>query len=79
MRHELIIPSTSDGALAVTVTQWIKTLGDSVTKDEDLVEVKTEKINLYVTAPANGRIVEVLASPGDILSVGEVIGYVEED
>ena len=77
MRYPLSIPRTADGALKVTILRWIKSAGDDVRKGEDLAEVKTEKISLYVTAPESGILAEILAQPGALVSVGEVIGYVE--
>ena len=77
MRYPLSVPRTADGALKVTVLRWLKSVGDDVLKGEDLAEVKTEKISLYITAPESGKLSEILAQPGTLVSVGEVIGYVE--
>lgn len=77
MRYPLSIPRTADGALKVTVLRWIKSVGDDVKKGEDLAEVKTEKISLYITAAESGKLTEILAQPGTLVAVGEVIGYVE--
>lgn len=77
MQYPLYVPRTADGALKVTVLRWLKSVGDDVRKGEDLAEVKTEKISLYITAPESGKLAEILASPGTLLSVGEVLGYVE--
>ena len=55
MRWEVRVPPTADGALQVTIRSWHMAVGDTVTKGADLVEAKTEKITLYVTAPANGK------------------------
>jgi len=78
MRYELRIPRTSDGSLAVTVLSWLKKVGEPVKKGEDLVEAKTEKITLYITAPADGHISEVLVTAGKAAGVGDLIGYLEE-
>ena len=78
MRHELVIPSTADGALAVTVLNWLKKVGEPVTAGEDLVEAKTEKITLYITAPVNGHVAEIIVGPNEVVGIGDVVGYVEE-
>jgi pyruvate/2-oxoglutarate dehydrogenase complex dihydrolipoamide acyltransferase (E2) component len=78
MLHKLIIPSTADGALKVTVLKWIKNVGDRVAKGEDLVELKTEKITLYVPAPCNGTLSEIVLAVGQQARVGDELGAVEE-
>jgi 2-oxoglutarate dehydrogenase E2 component (dihydrolipoamide succinyltransferase) len=78
MRHKVRVPPAADGALAVTIVAWLKDVGDEVTQGEDLVEATTEKINLYVIAPANGKLVEILSPVGEQARVGDVIGLVEE-
>lgn len=77
MQYPVSIPRTADGALKVTILRWIKAVGDDVRKGEDLVEAKTEKINLYATAPETGKLTEILIPAGQQVPVGEVIGYVE--
>jgi len=76
MQYPISVPRTADGALKVTILRWIKSVGDDVRKGEDLVEAKTEKINLYVTAPESGKLTEILISVGAQVPVGEVLGYV---
>ncbi len=77
MRYKVQVPPTADGALAVTIVAWLKEMGDEVTQGEDLIEATTEKINLYVIAPANGKLVEILAPVGEQAMVDDVIGFVE--
>lgn len=77
MQYPLSVPRTADGALKVTVLRWLKSVGDNVQKGEDLAEVKTEKISLYVTAPESGKLAEIVHQAGSMIPVGEVIGYVE--
>lgn len=77
MRYHIEIPPTSDGALDVTMVSWIKKVGDQVNKGEDLAEATTEKITLYVTAPAQGTLSEILVEVGKKVPVGTVIGVLE--
>lgn len=77
MRYDIVVPSTADGSLEVTIASWIKDVGSQVTQGADLVEATTEKITLYVTAPADGTLVEVLAPVGAKVRVGQVIGVME--
>jgi pyruvate/2-oxoglutarate dehydrogenase complex dihydrolipoamide acyltransferase (E2) component len=77
VRYDIEIPPTSDGALDVTIVSWIKNVGDQVKKGEDLAEATTEKITLYVTAPAQGTLSEIFVEVGSKVPVGTVIGALE--
>jgi pyruvate/2-oxoglutarate dehydrogenase complex dihydrolipoamide acyltransferase (E2) component len=77
MRYDIEIPPTADGSLEVTVVSWIKAVGDQVSKGQDLAEATTEKITLYVTAPAEGTLSEIIVAAGSKVKVGTVIGVLE--
>jgi pyruvate/2-oxoglutarate dehydrogenase complex dihydrolipoamide acyltransferase (E2) component len=77
LRYDIEIPPTADGALEVTVVSWIKEAGDRVSKGQDLAEATTEKITLYVTAPAEGTLSEIIVTAGSKVKVGTVIGVLE--
>lgn len=79
MRYDIVIPPTADGALEVTVVSWIKKAGDQVSKGQDLAEATTEKITLYVTAPVDGTLSEILVEAGSKVKVGTIIGVLEGD
>jgi 2-oxoglutarate dehydrogenase E2 component (dihydrolipoamide succinyltransferase) len=76
MEHKVVIPSTADGAHEVTITAWFRSPGERVQKGKDLVEAVTEKITLYVPAPVNGILKQILAPQGDKVRVGDVVGIV---
>jgi len=77
MLYDLVVPTTADGALKVTVAVWHKNVGEHVKKDEDVVEANTEKITLYVVAPADGVIEEILVPEGGEARVGDILGRVK--
>jgi len=77
MQYPLVVPRTSDGALKVTILRWNNSVGDDVRKGFDLVETKTEKITVYITVPENGKLTQILKQAGEVVDVGEVVGYVE--
>jgi 2-oxoglutarate dehydrogenase E2 component (dihydrolipoamide succinyltransferase) len=79
MRCNVTVPATADGALSVTITSWIRKVGERVQKGQDLVEATTEKIALYVPAPVDGVVAEILVPEGAKAKVGDVIGVVEGD
>jgi pyruvate/2-oxoglutarate dehydrogenase complex dihydrolipoamide acyltransferase (E2) component len=79
MLYDLVVPGTADGAHVVTISTWHKTVGEPVKAGEDVVEANTEKITLYVVAPADGVLEEILVPEGEEASVGDVLGRVQGD
>jgi 2-oxoglutarate dehydrogenase E2 component (dihydrolipoamide succinyltransferase) len=77
MLYKLVVPSTADGSLNVSVLNWRKKQGDPVIQGEDLIDIKTEKITLYVTSPCNGTLTEILINAGSQARVGDELGSVE--
>jgi 2-oxoglutarate dehydrogenase E2 component (dihydrolipoamide succinyltransferase) len=74
MRREVKIPL--DDEQQGIVLEWKKNELDWVVKDEDLVEVETEKAN--ITLPANGSgVLTVMKQKGEIVSGNDVLGYIE--
>lgn len=78
MNFDIVVPPTADGSAEVTIVSWLKEVGDSVNKGEDLAEATTEKINLYIPAPANGTLQEILVPIGEKARVGQVIGVMAD-
>jgi pyruvate/2-oxoglutarate dehydrogenase complex dihydrolipoamide acyltransferase (E2) component len=79
MRYEAVVPDAADGALEVEIKEWIYKVGESVTKGCDMVEAITEKITLYIVAPADGTVAEILVPEGSKVPIGTVVGVVEGD
>jgi len=61
------------------ISFWYKELGEEVEKDEDLVEILTDKAALTVTSPAHGKLIEIIAEEGDEVSFGDVLGIIEAE
>jgi pyruvate dehydrogenase E2 component (dihydrolipoamide acetyltransferase) len=61
-----------------TVLKWMKSVGDEVAVGDELVEIETDKANMVYESDAAGTLVEILASEGDTLPIGEVIAKVGE-
>jgi 2-oxoglutarate dehydrogenase E2 component (dihydrolipoamide succinyltransferase) len=57
---------------------WHKNVGDSVSRDELLVDIETDKVVLEVVAPANGVLAEVLKAEGETVESNEIIARIEE-
>jgi 2-oxoglutarate dehydrogenase E2 component (dihydrolipoamide succinyltransferase) len=76
---DVLVPPNEEGTRA-TVLRWCKHVGDTVAKDEPLVELETDKVTVEIPAPASGTLVEVLKQvndeviPDDVLARLSLIG-----
>lgn len=67
--------TVSEGSIAI----WYKQVGDSVKKDEALLDVETDKATLEIPAPVSGVISEINVSVGEIVDVGVVLAVISGD
>ncbi|MDQ3461164.1 MAG: 2-oxoglutarate dehydrogenase complex dihydrolipoyllysine-residue succinyltransferase [Deinococcota bacterium] len=77
MPVELKVPTVGESITEVEIGQWLKAEGDSVEKDEPLVEIETDKATVEVPAPSAGVLGKILKRAGEPAEVGEVIGHLE--
>ncbi len=75
---DILTPTLGESVSEATVAKWTKKAGDSVKKDELLVELETDKVSLEVVAPADGVLAEITAAEGDTVTAGAVLGKVTE-
>src|SRR5215208_8135127 len=71
---EITMPAMGESVSEGVILQWAKQPGDAVEADETIVEISTDKVDAEVPAPASGVMEEILANPGDTVTVGQVIG-----
>jgi 2-oxoglutarate dehydrogenase E2 component (dihydrolipoamide succinyltransferase) len=69
---DVLVPANEEGTRA-TVLRWCKQVGDTVTKDEPLVELETDKVTVEIPAPADGILIEVLKEANDEVNPDEVL------
>lgn len=79
MERTVMMPKLGMTMEEGTVLNWFYKEGDWVEKDEALVEVMTDKVNLEVESPFTGRLVHILAQEGDVLPVGTPIATLSDD
>ena len=78
MATTITMPQLGETVTEGTVAQWLKTVGDSVDKYEDFVEVSTDKVNAGVPSPVTGTIRELLVKEGETVATGTPIAVIEE-
>ncbi|MCC7086996.1 MAG: 2-oxoglutarate dehydrogenase complex dihydrolipoyllysine-residue succinyltransferase [Pirellulales bacterium] len=77
MSVELIVPEVGESITEVQIAQWRKRVGDRTDKDENLVEIESDKATVELPAPVTGTLTQILKQAGEKAQVGEVIGYMD--
>lgn len=75
---EVKVPEVGESISEVFIGSWLKNEGDSVAKDEPLVEIETDKATLELPAPIAGVLSGITKKQGDAATVGEVIAQIGE-
>ncbi|MHA1983246.1 MAG: dihydrolipoamide acetyltransferase family protein [Candidatus Hodarchaeales archaeon] len=78
MTYEFKFADIGEGVHEGEILQWHVKAGDSVTKDQLVVEVMTEKVNVEIAAPVPGKINELKFGEGEVVKVGEIMFTIEE-
>jgi len=76
---EVKVPQLSESVAEATLLQWKKKVGDSVTVDEILIDVETDKVVLEVPAPSAGVIVEILQADGSTVAADQLIARIDTE
>ena len=71
------LPKLGETVEEGTITRWFKQVGDTVTVDELLYEISTEKVDAEVPSPVTGTIIELKVAEGETIPVGTVLAVVE--
>ena len=67
---DVMVPALGESVSEATVSSWFKKVGDSVSQDEMLCELETDKVSVEVPAPASGVLTEILAADGATVAAG---------
>ena len=78
MTIEVKVPVLPESVEDATIATWHKKAGDTIRRDENLVDLETDKVVLEVPAPADGTVVEIKASEGDTVHSDDLIAVIEE-
>jgi 2-oxoglutarate dehydrogenase complex dihydrolipoamide succinyltransferase (E2) component len=73
MPISIVVPQLGESVAEGTVARWLKAQGDRVRKEEPLVEIQTDKINVEIPSPAEGTLAQILVAEGTTVLVGTEI------
>lgn len=79
MLIEVKVPVLSESIPDATLARWHKKSGDYVYRDENLVDLETDKVMLEVVAPQDGKLTEIKKNSGDVVTSGELIAIIDTD
>lgn len=77
MKIEVRVPQLSDSIASGTLLPWRKQVGETVARDETLVDLETDKVILEIPAPASGTLVELRQPEGAVVKADEVVAVIE--
>lgn len=78
MSIEIKVPALPESVSDATLVAWHKKVGDSVSRDENLVDLETDKVVLEVPAPSSGTLKEIRIKDGTTVNAGDVLAILEE-
>ena len=76
---EVQVPQLSESVAEGTLASWKKKIGDSVARDEILIDIETDKVVLEVPAPDAGVLVEIIKADGETVASGELIARIDTE
>ena len=76
---EVQVPQLSESVAEATLLQWHKKVGEAVARDENLIDIETDKVVLELPAPAQGVIIEIIRGDGSTVVAGEVIARIDTE
>ena len=77
MQIEVKVPPLSESITEATLVAWHKKEGDTVKRDENLIDIETDKVVMELPAPADGVIVKIIKADGGLVAAGEVIAMID--
>ncbi len=78
MSMEIKVPPLGESVTEATVARWTKAVGDHIGKDENLVELETDKVTLDVPSPVDGKVISLSVSEGETVGANAVLAIIEE-
>ena len=78
MTIEIKVPAMGESVTEATISKWFKKEGDTVKRDEPLLELETDKVTVEVPSPADGAIESINVQAGTTVQVGALLGAIAE-
>src|SRR3979490_3128341 len=79
MLIEIKVPQLSESVAEATLLAWHKKVGEAVKRDENLIDIETDKVVLELPAPADGVLSKIVKGDGGTVKAGEVIATIDTE
>src|SRR5258708_11046753 len=79
MLIEIKVPQLSESVADATLLAWHKKVGEAVKRDENLIDIETDKVVLELPAPADGVLAKIIKGDGGTVKAGEVIATLDTE
>ena len=76
---EVKVPQLSESVSEATLLDWHKKEGEKVSRDENLIDIETDKVVLELPSPADGVLVKIIKKAKDSVGSGEVIAQIDTE
>src|SRR6187549_1879536 len=76
MSVEVVMPQMGESITEGTVSKWLKQVGDTIEKDEAILEISTDKVDAEVPSPGAGTLLEIRHQEGETVEVGTVLAMI---
>ena len=73
----MIMPKMGESIMEGTILKWLKKEGDSISEDESVLEVATDKVDTEIPCTSSGVLSKILVNEGDVVKVGKVIAIID--
>ncbi len=73
------MPQMGESIAEGTVSKWLKSVGDTVARDEPILEISTDKVDAEIPSPQSGTLVEVIVQEGETVEVGTVVAFIDTE
>src|SRR5512135_121630 len=79
MQVEVKVPQLSESVSEATLVAWRKKPGEAVKRDENLIDIETDKVVLELPAPADGVLAKIVKNDGESVTSGELIAVIDTE
>src|SRR6266581_3266332 len=79
MLIEIKVPQLSESVAEATLLAWHKKVGEAVKRDENLIDIETDKVVLELPAPADGVLAKIIKGDGSTVKADEVIATLDTE
>ena len=79
MQVEVKVPQLSESVSEATLVAWRKKPGEAVKRDENLIDIETDKVVLELPAPADGVLAKIVKADGESVASGDLIAVIDTE